>query len=245
MPTSMKRAVVKKLKRNFPGLAYFIQQRLPRHKQLRQKLDGLSTQEVFTQYYENNHWGSDESVSGGGSDISGTVTIRRELPIACKELNIRRLLDAPCGDFNWMNATDIDLDQYIGGDIVDALVTDNTQKFASDTHSFAVMDIIKDALPDADAILCRDCLIHLAPELSLKFLDNFRNSNIRYLITTSYPDITRNRPGHTGGVNEINLTLPPFNLPKPVREIADNDTKAAEVRGSRKILGIWDKQDFA
>lgn len=57
---------------------------------------------TFTSIYRNNGWGSLESRSGAGSTLASTANIRRELPGLVERLNIRTLLDAPCGDFNWM-----------------------------------------------------------------------------------------------------------------------------------------------
>ncbi|EIJ81319.1 hypothetical protein PB1_00190 [Bacillus methanolicus PB1] len=57
---------------------------------------------IFSFIYNRNIWGSSESVSGPGSSIAQTKTIIQELPILIKKLQIRKILDAPCGDFNWM-----------------------------------------------------------------------------------------------------------------------------------------------
>ena len=44
---------------------------------------------------------------------------------------IKRLFDAPCGDFNWMKEVHLlDVD-YIGGDIVSSLVLNNKEQFCN------------------------------------------------------------------------------------------------------------------
>jgi len=58
----------------------------------------------------------------------------------------------------------LDLDSYIGGDIVVPLIVSVADKYSSPTRSFRVMDLTKDVLPDCDLILVRDCFIHLSFE---------------------------------------------------------------------------------
>jgi len=57
---------------------------------------------VFSQIHRNNLWGEQESVSGNGSSLAATANLRQELPPLLAGLNVTSLLDAPCGDFNWM-----------------------------------------------------------------------------------------------------------------------------------------------
>ena len=80
---------------------------------------------VFSEIYSNNSWGDTESVSGPGSSLAQTAVIRRELPILLKKIDAESLLDAPCGDYNWMKYTELNLDKYIGADIVPELIINN------------------------------------------------------------------------------------------------------------------------
>ena len=45
-----------------------------------------------------------------------------------KGLKVRRLLDAPCGDHNWMRHVDLDGIQYLGMDLVEDIVKHNQDK---------------------------------------------------------------------------------------------------------------------
>jgi hypothetical protein len=56
----------------------------------------------FIDIYHQNIFGGIESRSGNGSTLVQTAVIRDEIPLLFKELNIKSVLDAPCGDFNWM-----------------------------------------------------------------------------------------------------------------------------------------------
>ena len=66
------------------------------------RLKKLGKKEVFREKFINNLWGSDESVSGPGSSIMQTESIRSVLPGLLESLRVKVLLDAPCGDFHWM-----------------------------------------------------------------------------------------------------------------------------------------------
>jgi len=90
-----------------------------------------SPEKIFTRFYKYNYWGSKESRSGFGSSFSSTENIRRNLPSLFKDYGIKKVLDAPCGDFNWMrHVVPISGIQYIGGDIVESLVCLNQRKYS-------------------------------------------------------------------------------------------------------------------
>src|SRR5258708_29390938 len=86
--------------------------------------------EVFTQKYNNMEWGQHDSVSGPGSILESTVNLRTELPGLLKKYNIRTVIDAACGDFNWMKDCKIEIDNYTGIDIVEDLITANNNKYS-------------------------------------------------------------------------------------------------------------------
>src|SRR5215204_2321496 len=62
----------------------------------------MSSEQVFNQIYHRNHWGSLESVSGPGSELATTAEVRQGLSTLLTDLSIKSMLDAPCGDFNWI-----------------------------------------------------------------------------------------------------------------------------------------------
>lgn len=195
-----------------------------------------TAEDRFRHIYETNHWDESESVSGPGSTLEETEPIRRELPALFAELGASSLLDLPCGDFHWMQHTDLSGVQYIGGDLVSELIERNRAKYASDGVEFQKIDLVNDTLPAVDVILCRDCLVHLSFDDALAALANIARSGAKWLLTTSFPGVTRNDDIVTGQWRPINLTLPPFNLPKPKQVIAENCT---ETEFADKTLGLW------
>jgi hypothetical protein len=105
------------------------------------------------------------------------------------------------------------------------------------------VNLITDPLPDADAVLCRDCLVHLSHQDVLAALDNVRRSKANWFIATTY---TGNRPNVdilTGQWRTLNLQLPPFNLPPPAHLV---DEKCTEGDGqfTDKYLGVWRVADM-
>lgn len=196
---------------------------------------------IFTEIYKCNHWGEKESLSGPGSTLAYTAAIRQELPRLWKRLGTRIILDAPCGDYNWFLKVARDPDQqYVGGDIVGALIRQNQEAYGNSTTSFITLDIVKDALPAADFWLCRDCLFHLPTSDIMTVLHHFSSSRIPYLCTSHHPDCKRITDIEPGDFRPLNLELPPFNLGKAITYIDD------WIEGfPRRQLALWSRQDVA
>jgi hypothetical protein len=91
-------------------------------------------------------------------------------------------------------------------------------------------------LPRADLVLCRDCLVHLSYAHTLCALNNIRASGSKYLLTTTYSGRDRNSDVPTGSWRPIDLQLPPFQLPAPIRLI-DEECPLEGFRDKR--LGLW------
>lgn len=208
---------------------------------------GLGKDDVrakFSRIYRENVFGSSESRSGGGSTLEQTKVLRRDLPALLRDLGVRTLMDAPCGDLNWIKLTPLELDRYIGIDIVEKLVESNRQAFASQAREFLCLDIIADELPRADAVLCRDCLVHLNFKQALDAVLNFKRSGATYLLTTTFTDRDRNVDLGKGDIwRTLNLERPPFNFPKPLRLLNEECTEG-EGKYSDKCLGIWRLDDL-
>lgn len=177
--------------------------------------------EAFDTLYQTNGWGSEESVSGEGSTMAYTLSLRRAFPGLLRDLGVKTLLDAPCGDFHWMKHVDLTGVHYIGGDIVPDLVKETAAQYQRADREFRLLDILADPLPPADLFLCRDVLIHFPNQDALKLLHRVARAPIRYLLTTHYELSPHNADINFGGFRPINLTIAPFNLPRPLRRIDD------------------------
>jgi hypothetical protein len=93
-------------------------------------------EQLFEKVLHENAKVGDESLSGPGSCLAQTAEIRRSLPHVLQHIDARSLLDAPCGDFNWMKHVALGLEEYIGADIVDDLVVENQRKFGGRSRRF-------------------------------------------------------------------------------------------------------------
>jgi len=203
-----------------------------------------SPERIFSQIYQKHSWGGD-SVSGMGSDFQQTQLVRSHLPRLLGKYSIKSILDVPCGDFNWMQSVNLDGIQYIGGDIVPDLIIKNQKQYGSSSRSFSVLNLIKDDLPQADLLLCRDCLIHLSLRDIKLVLVNILNSSTPYLLTTTYPLLLKNSDIITGDFRALNLTLPPFSFPPPLETIQEDlFPEHPENPNFIRELGLWRVSDF-
>lgn len=184
-------------------------------------------------YYRSGLWRLKETGSGIGSTLANTENIRKEIPDLLRSIDARSLLDAPCGDFNWMSHVDLSGIDYTGADIISKLIRQNQKKFPS--KKFIVADITLDPLPAADVVLCRDCFIHLPNELVLSAINNFRKSGSKYLLTNTYDFITVNKNIGAGEFRMLNLGIPPFSMPAPISVIEEGFTDG----NPDKKLALW------
>ena len=176
-----------------------------------------SIEERFNKIYSTNYWLDDESRSGTGSSLRSTENIRIHLPKIIERFHIKRLFDAPCGDFNWMPQVlkNVNVD-YIGSDIVEDLIISN-RKNEKNNIKFVKLDIRIDKLPASDLMICRDCLFHFSYEDIFKFLDNFLISDIKYILLTSHLNTENkfeNKNIVTGDFRKIDFFSKPFNFEK-------------------------------
>jgi hypothetical protein len=202
-------------------------------------LPSAQLQQVFTDAYQNNHFQGQESVSGPGSNLVQTQIIQQQLPLIIQALGIKTLLDAPCGDYYWMQNVQLDkLDLYIGVDIVNELIDTNQSKYGNPKRQFLSRDITTDSLPKVDLILCRDCLVHLPFQAIFSALENFKRSGATYLLTTTFVNRSENYDISPGLWRPLNLEEAPFCLPSPIQII---DEQCTEDNGqySDKSLGLW------
>jgi|CXWL01.1.fsa_nt_gi SAM-dependent methyltransferase len=194
--------------------------------------------ERFSQIYFKNIFRGKESRSGGGSDMVQTAEIRQELPKLIQEYGIRSFMDAPCGDWHWMKETALNVEHYIGVDIVEPLIEKNRKAFGNAGTSFMCLDLAEDALPQADIIFCRDCLVHLTHDEVRKVISNFKKSKSTYLLTTTFTDRNNIDLVLENIWRPLNLEVTPFNFPKPLKLINEKCTEDNN-QYTDKSLGLW------
>jgi Methyltransferase domain len=160
-----------------------------------------------------------------------------QLPLLLQELQTQVLLDAACGNFNWMRHVDLGNVRYVGVDIVPDLISHNRERYEAQRRTFILGDVTRDRLPDADVILCRDCLIHLSFRRIHVTINNFKRNGAKYLLCTTHSSVMENIDCRDGSWRSVNLQLSPFNFPKPLKVIVED----AELG---KWLGVWRLEDL-
>jgi hypothetical protein len=124
---------------------------------------------------------AEETTCGPGSTLVATRAVRDWLPGALERLGVQSLLDAPCGDRNWIRLVDLPC-AYVGVDHEQAHIE------AAGAHGadVALLDIRHDDLPNCDAILARDFFQHLSLADEALALANMRKTGAKWIITTCH-----------------------------------------------------------
>jgi len=179
-----------------------------------------------------------ESVSGTGSTLAQTATLRACLPQLLQHLGVRSLLDAPCGDRHWIRQLRLAPLRHIGVDLLGELVAAHRETACESGTRFVAADVVSQRLPHADAVLCRDLLPHLGYGDIAAVLRNFRRSGATWLLTTHFTRERGNVDTTGGRWRALNLTQAPFRFPPPrllLNEGCSEDAGAFD----DKCLAVW------
>ncbi len=185
-----------------------------------------------------------ESVSGTGSSLAQTAGLRRRLPLLLEHLGVRRLLDAPCGDRHWMRGVQLPGIEVIGVEILAELVAAHRIIEAQANRRFVAADVLSDALPQADAVFCRDLLVHLPFDEIAQVLRRFAATGATWLVTTHF---TQPRPNHDiarGDWRPLHLCGAPFGFPAPRHVLVEGCTEGGGAWAD-KSLAVWPLDELA
>jgi hypothetical protein len=175
---------------------------------------------LFTEFYNKNSWGSEETVSGPTSTLERTQELRERLPEVFQELEIQSIVDCGCGDWNWMKTVNLTGIQYIGLEIIQPLVN-SLQAHATENISFQKLDIFQRLPETADLWIARDLLCFYTLKEIKRFFEMFIESQSKFLAISSVETDQEFNPQLLGCWKPLNLLSEPFALPEPMMEIAD------------------------
>lgn len=178
------------------------------------------TRTAFEKIYRDADWGTNASGignSGTGSTVQSTELYRRYLETFIKEHDIKSVVDAGCGDWEFSQKLDWTGIDYKGYDIVPKVIEIDKARFGNKPNiHFYVGNMVEDDLPAADLLISKHVLQHLPNADVKKFLDKQLKKYKHVLLTNGVnasflsglnADI---RPGQ---YREIDITRPPFNVP--------------------------------
>lgn len=209
-------------------------------KSIKQEFKRRQMRRIFTDIYLTNKWKDAESRSGPGSNQEQTVTLKTELPKMLRKLEVRSLLDIPCGDFVWMREVELPLDRYIGADIVQEVADSNSVRHGRPGREFVCLDLTKDELPRVDMIFCRDCLVHLPLKDVALALRNIKRSKAKFVALTTFTEFGENEDIVSPGKwRKLNLMHAPFLLPQPIHLLDEKSPAAPD-----KYLAVWRVADL-
>ena len=187
---------------------------------------------VFDSIYKSNYWNKGknfnpniQSYSGPGSIPNSiqTNSLIENLEKFFINNNIKKILDAPCGDCAWIKRIfKIDI-QYTGIDIVNELILDNKERFKKNKNvNFYCEDLTEyNKFDGYDFVLLRDFFIHLPIENIQNILNNLRKSNCKFYAFNSYENVKINKEISTGQHRKINLMEKPFSFDQPFSKIQE------------------------
>ena len=148
-----------------------------------------------------------------------------------------------------MQHVDLNGVDYFGFDISSEVVEAN-RVHEKEGVSFGILDITSDPLPDADMMMCRDCLFHIQHQYKIAFFESFVASSIPYLLTTSHANTNNMDLRRNGGFRHFNIQAAPFSFPGPLETIIERDagfSSPERALGNMdfKYMGVWSQEQVA
>jgi SAM-dependent methyltransferase len=197
---------------------------------------GKSTEEVFTEIYEQNKWnkwddsgGQFDSGAGTSDDVIASAYVRMLTGKAAAEgFKGLRFVDLGCGDFRIGRQLLPLCSHYTGVDIVKSLVQHNQDRFGNESTVFRQINVIEEPLPDGDVCFIRQVLQHLSNQQICVVLGKLKQYRWVF-ITEHYPTdnqqiVPNVDKAHGSGIRLFNnsgvyLTESPFSLPRDKIEL--------------------------
>jgi SAM-dependent methyltransferase len=166
---------------------------------------------VFGHIYEQDHW---DGGSGVGSAPDATEAYRAVLAQLLPSADITSVVDVGCGDWQLGSLVDWSSVQYLGLDVVPAVIERNQSRFAKPGVRFELLDARLQPPPAADLLLAKDVLQHWSNADAAAFLrTNLRR--YRYCLITNDVESTHwdgpvNQDVLLGEWRTMDVELQPF-----------------------------------
>ncbi|MGC6432087.1 MAG: class I SAM-dependent methyltransferase [Jejuia sp.] len=181
------------------------------------------TKAVMEQIYEMKLWGGTDVDFYSGTGSHKPEIIEPYLKAVTNFLNSFEtplaVLDLGCGDFNVGKHFIKYSKNYIGIDIVEALIERNKTLFKAENLEFHCLDISKDELPKADCVILRQVLQHLSNNEILRILEKL--AEYKFIILTEHiptgdfepnKDIIASQGNHVKHGSGVDILKAPFHF---------------------------------
>ena len=137
----------------------------------------------------------------------------------------------------------MDLYESPSADLVLSNERFNIARYSRESRRFVQLDLTRDVLPDADVLLCRDCLVHLSYANIRVVLANIARSISRFVRMTSFPGRRDNYDVADGDWRALDFQAPPFSFPEPRLAILENCEEEDGSYGDKSLLA-WRVEDL-
>jgi SAM-dependent methyltransferase len=170
--------------------------------------EDLPHDQIFNFIYEANTWSAG---SGLGSLPAATTSYRTFLADFIKNNDIRSVVDAGCGDWQFSQLMDWTRVDYVGID-VSSTVLKNTARFAKPGIRFVEGDVRTIDLPEADLLIMKDVLQHWSNADIISFIPRFGRFRFCLITNGASPAVMRllNADVTAGSWRPVDLSLKPF-----------------------------------
>lgn len=187
-------------------------------------------EEIYGEIYASDHW---QGGSGPGSTADASAAYRRIVQRLLASVEIRRVLDVGCGDWQVGSLLDWTGIDYTGVDVVGPVIAADRDRFGAANLRFEVADARTGSLPPADLLLIKDVLQHWPTADVQRFLSEtlprYRYALITNDIASTHFTGQLNQDIEMGSWRTLDLQAPPFGL-------------AARAHWDYDIRGEWTKQ---
>ena len=182
---------------------------------------------IFTNVYENAHWGSNENTEyNGSSGLGSSIDYNQDTYIPfLKEFirthNIKSVVDLGCGDFRCGELIYGDLDVvYNGYDAYQKVIDYHSKTYDSVKYTFHTLDFCNhpDKIVSGDLCILKDVIQHWSLSNIYTFLDSLVHSNkFQYVLFINCCDqCMDNTDTIDGGFRPLNSQFLPLKKYNPI-----------------------------